>query len=76
MDRDKQVLTAKTVLDFAIAKMNSDKSNDPDRCDILVLRLKVDTEIADFALDRRTAERLSAGLSQIAKKLSAPRHEN
>lgn len=64
-----ETLTAKTVLDYAIARIKTEPS-------ILVLRLKLDVGIANVALDRRMSERLSKDLAKIAKKLSAPQHEN
>jgi hypothetical protein len=74
---ESEMLTAKTVLDYAISTAHSN----PDLAtaglrDLLILRLKLDIGIANVALDRRMAERLSGDLAKFAKKLSAPRHEN
>jgi hypothetical protein len=73
---DGEMMTAKTVFDFAISTMASDHSPDPSHRDLLILRLKVGDEIQNFAFDRRTAERLIEGLPPIVKKLALSRHEN
>jgi hypothetical protein len=45
--------------------------------DILILNLRLAAfDIPPLALDRRTSERLSKGLAEVAKKLAPPRHEN
>jgi hypothetical protein len=65
-----QTVTAKTVFDFAIGRME----NQPD---ILILNLRLAAfDIPPLALDRRTSERPSKGLAEVAKKLAPPRHEN
>ena len=74
---ENEIRTAKTVLDYAISTMASTPELEAaGKRDILVLRLALDVGIANVALDRRTAERLSANLADVAKKLSAPQHEN
>jgi hypothetical protein len=70
MDADK-MLTAKTVLNRAVGRFR-----DPDKSDLLVLTLRTADGDHSFAMDRRMAEQVISGLSDIAKKLTAPRHEN
>jgi hypothetical protein len=70
MDKNETV-TAKTVFDFSIGRFV-----DPDKSDLLILTLRIDGADLPFAMDRRMSERLSADLAKIAKKLSAPKHEN
>ena len=64
-------VTAKTVFDCAVGRFR-----DPDKSDLLVLTLRTGDGDIPFAMDRRVAERISEVLSQIAKKLTAPRTEN
>ena len=61
--------TAKTLLNYKIGRTQS-------QSDILVLTMAVHDAEIPFALDRRIAEHMSDALAKIAKKLSAPRHEN
>jgi hypothetical protein len=64
-------VTAKTVFDCSVGRFR-----DPDKSDLLVLTLRTGDGDIPFAIDRRVAERISDGLAQIAKKLTAPRTEN
>lgn len=66
-----QTVTAKTVYNYAIGRFR-----DQDKADLLILTLRVQEGDMRFVLDRRMSDRLSGDLAKIAKKLSAPRHEN
>ena len=71
MDENSDV-TALTVVNRAVKLFR-----DPEKSDLLILTLRtLDDGDFHFALDRRMAEHVSAALVQVAKKLSAPRHEN
>jgi hypothetical protein len=64
-------VAAKTVFDCAVGRFR-----DPAKSDLLVLTLRTGDGDVSYVIDRRVAERVSDGLAQIAKKLSAPRTEN
>ena len=67
---EKHTETAKAVFDFQIDRMD-------EHPDVLILRLRLaEFDLPPLALDRRLSERLSEALSKVAKKLSAPKHEN
>ena len=70
MEEDK-VVTTKTVFDIAISRFR-----DPNKSDLLTLTLRTGDGDLMFAMDRRVANRLSEGLTQVAKKLTAPRKEH
>jgi hypothetical protein len=56
--------------------MTPGRFHDPNKSDLLVVTLRVDDGDVPFVLDRRIAEHLIRGLTESAKKLTAPRPEN
>lgn len=61
--------TAAVLTNYAIGRPT-------DRTDLMIVTLRSGESDLLVALDRRIAERLSADLAKVAKKLTPPRHEN